>query len=137
MSTKVGGVPEVLPPSMINFAEPKVEAIAEALIEAVSICRRISSAEFHERVKVMYSWPDVASRTLSVYEHVSRMRRYVPFSITPPPPPPLCRLQTNVVDEAVAIQLCGVTLWLPELLRGGVDAPVLASVRIPLAECAH
>ena len=39
VSTKVGGVPEVLPPSMINFAEPKVEALSEALIEAVSICR--------------------------------------------------------------------------------------------------
>ena len=62
VSTKVGGVPEVLPlllilpyyfisvrsyttttkvlpPSMINFAEPNVDALSEALIEAVSICR--------------------------------------------------------------------------------------------------
>ena len=67
VSTKVGGVPEVLllpyasisvrkfhthihlnslfynvqvlPPSMINFAEPNVESLSEALIEAVSICR--------------------------------------------------------------------------------------------------
>jgi len=56
VSTKVGGVPEVLPPSMIVFAEVDVEAIAEALVAAAAICRKTIPAEFHERVKTMYHW---------------------------------------------------------------------------------
>lgn len=39
VSTKVGGVPEVLPPSMIKFAEPTVADLVDAVIEAVSISR--------------------------------------------------------------------------------------------------
>lgn len=39
VSTKVGGVPEVLPPSMIKFAEPSVADLVDALAEAISISR--------------------------------------------------------------------------------------------------
>eukprot|EP01038_Epipyxis_sp_PR26KG_P005548 gene5548-7667_t len=70
VSTKVGGVPEVLPPSMIKFAEPTIEAISEALIEAISISRRINPNEFHERIKTMYNWLDVAKRTEIVYDNI-------------------------------------------------------------------
>ena len=75
VSTRVGGVPEVLPPSMIKFAEPNVESLYEALVEAISISRRIVPAEMHERVKNMYHWTDVAKRTEVVYNNIATARR--------------------------------------------------------------
>jgi phosphatidylinositol glycan class A protein len=48
-----GGVPEVLPPSMIKFAEPNITDLVDALSEAISISRRIVPTEVHERVKII------------------------------------------------------------------------------------
>lgn len=70
VSTKVGGVPEVLPPSMIKFAEVNTLDLADALVEAISISRTIIPMEFHERIKSMYSWPEVAKRTETVYNTI-------------------------------------------------------------------
>lgn len=75
VSTKVGGVPEVLPPSMIKFASPNVESLVESLIEAISISRRVIPQEFHERVKSMYSWIDVTKRTEIVYNNISTLKK--------------------------------------------------------------
>ena len=71
VSTRVGGVPEVLPPSMIKFAEPTVTDLVDALSEAVSISRRIVPYEMHERVKTMYNWVDVSRRTEAVYDEIT------------------------------------------------------------------
>lgn len=75
VSTKVGGVPEVLPSSMISFAEPVVESIADAVVQGISICRRVHPMELHERVKNMYSWFDVCRRTEVVYSNIATSRR--------------------------------------------------------------
>lgn len=75
VSTKVGGVPEVLPSSMISFAEPNAESIAQAVVQGISICRRIHPMELHERVKSMYSWLDVSRRTEIVYNNIAASRR--------------------------------------------------------------
>ena len=74
VSTKVGGVPEVLPPSMIKFAEADVPAVVDAISEAISICRRIVPIEMHERMKTMYTWLDVTKRTEIVYNNISMTR---------------------------------------------------------------
>ncbi|CAM9301311.1 unnamed protein product, partial [Discosporangium mesarthrocarpum] len=68
VSTAVGGVPEVLPHDMIKFAQPSVGDIADALTAAIPISRKVVPSEFHERVRVMYSWEDVAIRTEEAYE---------------------------------------------------------------------
>jgi len=73
VSTKVGGVPEVLPPSMITFTEPTVRDLVDALAEAISISRRVIPSELHERMKIMYSWYDVALRTEVVYQNVMNL----------------------------------------------------------------
>lgn len=65
VSTNVGGVPEVLPPSMIKFAEPTVNDLVEAIVEALPISRRIVPSEMHDRMKTMYTWLDVSKRTES------------------------------------------------------------------------
>eukprot|EP01031_Cornospumella_fuschlensis_P026244 gene26244-31703_t len=75
VSTKVGGVPEVLPSAMISFAEPQAESIADAVVNAISISRRVYPQEFHERVKSMYSWSEVCRRTEVVYGNIAATRR--------------------------------------------------------------
>ena len=70
VSTKVGGVSEVLPPSMIRFAEPTVPDLVDALSEAVSMAKRIVPSELHARMCNMYDWTDVAKRTVLVYNDV-------------------------------------------------------------------
>jgi phosphatidylinositol glycan class A protein len=74
VSTKVGGVPEVLPPSMIKFAEPDCRSLCQALMEAIPISRRIDPWEFHERVKTMYNWLEVSHRTEIVYNNIKTAR---------------------------------------------------------------
>lgn len=75
VSTKVGGVPEVLPTSMIKFAEPNVDALVDAVIEAVLLSGRVDPVEFHSRVRTMYSWIDVTKRVETVYNHVAILKR--------------------------------------------------------------
>lgn len=68
VSTKVGGVPEILPPHMIRFANPNPSDIIEALSDAIPIARSVSPQLLHEQVRDMYNWHDVAARTEAVYD---------------------------------------------------------------------
>ncbi|KAI9989009.1 hypothetical protein PInf_022730 [Phytophthora infestans] len=71
VSTRVGGVPEVLPPDMVQFAaEITPEALAEAVLAAVPRLTGVDRQEFHDRVAKMYNWEVVATRTEKVYEKV-------------------------------------------------------------------
>lgn len=91
VSTCVGGVPEVLPDSMMLLADPSPEGIIATMEEAVQRvqCRQRHGFDpntQHDAVAQMYSWPEVARRTESVYEDArsgfrceslaSRMQRY-------------------------------------------------------------
>ncbi|KAJ2724605.1 Phosphatidylinositol N-acetylglucosaminyltransferase GPI3 subunit [Coemansia sp. Benny D115] len=90
VSTKVGGIPEVLPRSMITFAQPEeddiVQALAQAIVQVEERNGEMAAAEFHGQVKKMYSWHDVAERTERVYVEImadseeppliERLRRY-------------------------------------------------------------
>jgi phosphatidylinositol glycan class A protein len=79
VSTRVGGVPEVLPPDMIHFANtPTPQALLEGLAAALTRVDEIDPFEFHNRVKLMYSWRDVATKTAQVYDSV-RSRESVPW----------------------------------------------------------
>ncbi|KYR01220.1 GlcNAc transferase [Tieghemostelium lacteum] len=71
VSTKVGGVPEVLPPHMISLAQPKSDDLEEKLTMAINKLRYVP-VETHEQVKSMYDWNDVARRTEAVYDIVSK-----------------------------------------------------------------
>jgi len=75
VSTNVGGVPEVLPSSMIKFAEPNVVGLVDALLDAISICRRIVPTELHDKMKNMYTWIDVAKRTEVVYNNIASSKK--------------------------------------------------------------
>lgn len=74
VSTRVGGVPEILPPDMISFAEPDEDDVLRAISEAVELVSAGKHDPFvaHERVRTFYHWDHVAQRTEKVYEAVMK-----------------------------------------------------------------
>lgn len=72
VSTKVGGIPEVLPDEMIIFAQPDADSLVSAVDSAIIKIQKneIDPIKQHEKVSTMYSWEDVAKRTELVYEKV-------------------------------------------------------------------
>lgn len=69
VSTRVGGVPEVLPPGLVEFAEPDVEDLVRAISRAIEHVRsgKHDPVKAHEELRDMYSWAEVAERTERVY----------------------------------------------------------------------
>ena len=71
--TRVGGIPEVLPQHMTQFAKPEEDDLVAATVRAIAALRanRIRTDKFHDQVKTMYSWTDVARRTERVYDGIT------------------------------------------------------------------
>lgn len=72
VSTRVGGVPEVLPDDMIVLAEPDPTDMVKAIRKAISILPTIDPVDMHNRMKKLYNWHDVAKRTEIVYGRAMR-----------------------------------------------------------------
>ncbi|XP_051260472.1 phosphatidylinositol N-acetylglucosaminyltransferase subunit A isoform X2 [Dicentrarchus labrax] len=74
VSTRVGGIPEVLPEDLITLCEPTVRSLCAGL-ETVIARQRSGSvpspASIHARVQNLYTWRNVAERTEKVYDRVS------------------------------------------------------------------
>ncbi|KAH9751880.1 phosphatidylinositol N-acetylglucosaminyltransferase subunit A [Citrus sinensis] len=86
VSTRVGGVPEVLPDDMVVLAEPDPGDMVLAIRKAISLLPKIDPQVMHERMKKLYNWHDVAKRTEIVYDRalecpnqnlVERLSRYL------------------------------------------------------------
>ncbi|RAH41973.1 phosphatidylinositol N-acetylglucosaminyltransferase subunit A/GPI3 [Aspergillus brunneoviolaceus CBS 621.78] len=71
--TRVGGIPEVLPQHMTTFSKPEEDDIVLATGKAIAALRsnKVRTDRFHDQVKMMYSWTDVAQRTERVYQGIS------------------------------------------------------------------
>ena len=69
VSTRVGGIPEVLPPSMIRLAKPEEDDVVRAMDDAIAYVRagKHDPVAYHAAVKQMYSWTNVAHRLDRVY----------------------------------------------------------------------
>ncbi|KAJ4857580.1 PIGA (GPI anchor biosynthesis) domain-containing protein [Trichoderma breve] len=76
--TQVGGIPEVLPSHMTTFAKPEEDDIVAATGKAITAMRagKIRTEKFHDEVKKMYSWSNVAMRTERVGYNGSRIRDF-------------------------------------------------------------
>uniref|UniRef100_A0A2P2I2S8 phosphatidylinositol N-acetylglucosaminyltransferase n=1 Tax=Hirondellea gigas TaxID=1518452 RepID=A0A2P2I2S8_9CRUS len=73
VSTDVGGISEVLPPHLILLAQPNVRSLCDALevaIEREVTGTRVPGEEMHSVMRCLYTWPDVARRTETVYRSV-------------------------------------------------------------------
>ncbi|TKY59303.1 Phosphatidylinositol N-acetylglucosaminyltransferase gpi3 subunit [Spatholobus suberectus] len=66
VSTRVGGVPEVLPDDMIVLAEPDPGYIVHAIQKAISMLPKIDPESC--TIEELYNWHDVAKRTEIVYD---------------------------------------------------------------------
>ncbi|XP_073473045.1 phosphatidylinositol N-acetylglucosaminyltransferase subunit A [Aquarana catesbeiana] len=74
VSTRVGGIPEVLPEDFIILREPSVKSLCDGLEKAIDQLRtgKLPSPEaIHNTVKTFYTWRDVAERTERVYDRVA------------------------------------------------------------------
>ncbi|XP_058518427.1 phosphatidylinositol N-acetylglucosaminyltransferase subunit A-like [Ochotona princeps] len=74
VSTRVGGIPEVLPEDLIILCEPSVKSLYDGLEKAIlqfksGLLR--APEEIHNLVKTFYAWRDVAERTERVYDQVA------------------------------------------------------------------
>lgn len=73
VSTKVGGIPEVLPENLIILCEPSVKSLCEGLEKAIFQVKSgtlPTPENIHNVVKAFYTWRNVAERTEKV-GHVS------------------------------------------------------------------
>lgn len=78
VSTKVGGIPEVLPPDLIYLVEPNVPALLEGLEQAIADYKAgnfINPVEVHKRIGSYYNWRNVTKRTEMVYNRVQKERK--------------------------------------------------------------
>lgn len=69
VTTKVGGIPEVLPNHMMSFAEPDEDSLVLVTLNTINKFENglINTSTFHQEVASMYSWEDIALRTENVY----------------------------------------------------------------------
>ncbi|XP_018567038.1 N-acetylglucosaminyl-phosphatidylinositol biosynthetic protein isoform X2 [Anoplophora glabripennis] len=75
VSTKVGGIPEVLPEDLIYLTEPNVPALMKGLDKAISDLKEgkvVCPYECNMRIRKYYNWENVSSRTEVVYHRVSQ-----------------------------------------------------------------
>ncbi|AMD21160.1 HEL120Wp [Eremothecium sinecaudum] len=73
VTTKVGGIPEVLPEHMTVYAsETSVSSLVEATSTAIQLLNsfEVDTSSFHSDIRQMYDWLDVARRTVEVYKTV-------------------------------------------------------------------
>ena len=52
---------------MIQFAQPSVSSLVDAVADVIPLTKHVAPADFHEKVRRMYSWDEVAARTEQVY----------------------------------------------------------------------
>ncbi|CAI6365238.1 unnamed protein product [Macrosiphum euphorbiae] len=95
VSTRVGGIPEVLPPELIILTEPNVPSILQGLYKAINQVNSelgVPPIECHQRVQSLYNWMNIAKRTEIVYNMVSleppkslgkQLRSYIPTGVYP------------------------------------------------------
>ncbi|RPD65745.1 transferase [Lentinus tigrinus ALCF2SS1-6] len=78
VSTRVGGVPEILPEHMISFANPDEDDIVRAMSEAIQLVSagKHDPHKAHERIKDFYGWREISQRTELVYESVMKSPPY-------------------------------------------------------------
>jgi phosphatidylinositol N-acetylglucosaminyltransferase subunit A len=86
VSTNVGGIPEVLPKDLIRLSTPSVEGLVSSLSKAIEDIRNgLDTSYFHDTVKNLYCWEDVARRTEAIYKEainsprlplIESLRRY-------------------------------------------------------------
>ncbi|KAJ8950107.1 hypothetical protein NQ318_017832 [Aromia moschata] len=75
VSTKVGGIPEVLPEDLIYLTEANVPSLMEGLEKAIADLKEgnvVCPYECNIRIRKYYNWENVSARTEVVYQKVTQ-----------------------------------------------------------------
>lgn len=73
VATRVGGVPEVLPPHMVLFARAEVDDLVQQLSNAFEKLPQCDPWQFHNCVAKLYNWDSVAEKTEGIYRRVMKL----------------------------------------------------------------
>ncbi|XP_011687405.1 PREDICTED: N-acetylglucosaminyl-phosphatidylinositol biosynthetic protein isoform X2 [Wasmannia auropunctata] len=113
VSTKVGGIPEVLPPDLIYLVEPTVPALIEGLETAITDYKRGNVGcpfETHRRIGLYYNWFNITRRTEIVYNLVKReAKRNLGQRLA-------SQIQSGVLAYLLVVSLCYIILQILEFL---------------------
>lgn len=111
VSTKVGGIPEVLPPDLIYLVEPTVPALIEGLEMAIADYKKGDikcSFEMHRRIGLYYNWFNITKRTEIVYNLVKcETKRNLGQQLA-------SQLQSGVLAYLLVVSLCYIILQILE-----------------------
>lgn len=111
VSTKVGGIPEVLPPDLIYLVEPTVPSLIEGLEMAIADYKRGNvrcPLEMHKRIGLYYNWFNITKRTEIVYNLVKReAKRNLGQQLA-------SQLQSGVLAYLLVVSLCFIILQVLE-----------------------
>ncbi|XP_046742935.1 phosphatidylinositol N-acetylglucosaminyltransferase subunit A isoform X2 [Diprion similis] len=113
VSTRVGGIPEVLPPDLIYLVDPTVPALVQGIDSAIAdyvVGKQMCPFKAHEQIASFYNWIDVTKRTEVVYKRVEKeeqknlgqqLSSYIP---------------TGVLPYLLVVSLCYIILYILEYL---------------------
>lgn len=111
VSTKVGGIPEVLPPDLIYLVEPTVPALIEGLEMAIADYKKGNVGypfETHRRIGLYYNWFNITKRTEIVYNLVKReAKRNLGQRLA-------SQIQSGVLAYLLVVSLCYIILQVLE-----------------------
>ncbi|XP_047269727.1 phosphatidylinositol N-acetylglucosaminyltransferase subunit A isoform X1 [Capsicum annuum] len=131
VSTRVGGVPEVLPDDMVVLAAPDPTTMVHAITRAIYMLPKIDPQDMHNRMKKLYSWPDVARRTEIVYNRALKCSN----------PPLLDRLSRYLTCGTWAgkifclVMIVNFLLWrLLQLWKPDKDIEVVPDIQLPKSQ---
>ncbi|XP_017784319.1 PREDICTED: phosphatidylinositol N-acetylglucosaminyltransferase subunit A [Nicrophorus vespilloides] len=113
VSTRVGGIPEVLPDDLIYLTEPAVPALLEGLELAMKNLKDgnvVCPYSCNNRIKRYYSWKAVTKRTEVVYDRISGEENKELGELL------LIYLTTGVWPFLLVVSLCYVMLFLLDLI---------------------
>ncbi|XP_046832588.1 phosphatidylinositol N-acetylglucosaminyltransferase subunit A isoform X3 [Vespa crabro] len=113
VSTKVGGIPEVLPPDLIYLVEPTVSDLIKGLEQAMSDYMKGNIShpfDVHRRISLFYNWFNISKRTEIVYNLVSNeAKKNLGQQLT-------SYIQSGVLPYLLVVSLCYIILKILEYM---------------------
>ncbi|KAF7385553.1 hypothetical protein HZH68_013983 [Vespula germanica] len=113
VSTKVGGIPEVLPPDLIYLVEPTVPDLIKGLEQAMSDYTKGNIShpfDVHRRISLFYNWFSISKRTEIVYNLVSNeAKKNLGQQLT-------SYIQSGVLPYLLVVSLCYIILKILEYM---------------------
>ncbi|XP_035742605.1 N-acetylglucosaminyl-phosphatidylinositol biosynthetic protein-like isoform X1 [Vespa mandarinia] len=113
VSTKVGGIPEVLPPDLIYLVEPTVSDLIKGLEQAMSDYMKGNIShpfDVHRRISLFYNWFNISKRTEIVYNLVSNeAKKNLGQQLT-------SYIQSGVLPYLLVVSLCYIILKILEYI---------------------